>query len=221
MFAPAVPGGGSKPGGRVMRSILLLAGVLFLFHTPADAQTLEEKIELLAASRTLEPGTELRIQTAGTSELYVLRNLRADTLFLLRGQENEVLPLPWDHIESMQARVQRSSSSGALRGALIGGAIAGAGAIVYSLSDPVDTPDCGPPPFSWFCESPQALKVMGTIFVLGMPAMAVGALVGAAAPGSHWEDVDLQGDLRLLVGAQGRVGVQCSLPVNLPWGEFP
>jgi len=181
-----------------MRCTFLLVGTLALFAAPAWGQTLSD----------LQPGSDLQIETRDHRTIYsVLERTGVDTLFVSQGRDPLPRPMPIAEMQSLHVRVPRSSGSGALRGMLIGGGIGGLTGMVIALSSREESQGCGQ--LSGLCESTVTFaKVIGYTGLLGMAGMAVGGMVGAAAPGSQWKPVPLPQGLSILYPEREGIVVQ-------------
>lgn len=183
-----------------MRSIIAMAGILFLCTAPLTAQTLQD----------LKPGDRLVIQKDDNGEEYVLESKNADTLFVSKKGGDVASPIHVSEVEGIRVRVPRSTGSGALIGALIGGGVGGLIGGIIAVASPEEAEECGP--FDDFCEAGiTSAKVVGYVGLVGMMGLAAGAVIGAAAPGNQWKPVQLEAPLSLRIDTQrATICVRCS-----------
>lgn len=173
----------------------------FLILVPAgrtDAET----------GRELEQGDRIRVHTADSSEQYIFQSIRPDTLHVLSRDGEVESKIAVAEIEELEVRVPRSKGSGVLWGLLIGCAAGGTFGVIYAIAtdDEVDT-DCGSP--GDICnDAIGAARVVGYATAIAVPFMALGAVIGASAPGERWERVEHPGSVSIGPGRDGAVVVQ-------------
>jgi len=192
--------GGTAFGGANVRVVAIVFAILILFSVHGNAENKDE----------LKAGDYLRIRLTGAREKYVLDRIRPDTLYVHREHDNEFLQIAFGQIEKVEVRVPRSSGSGALRGAVIGGGIGGMIGMLYAIAtwDDVDT-DCGD--LDELCSNTASgLRFMGSVAVFGIPGMLLGAVVGAAAPGEHWQQIELAGGMSMRINSNRTLLIQYS-----------
>lgn len=154
---------------------LLLCGGMCVLVSPPDlvAQELER----------LQGGERVRVHNAGVAGEFIFREMQADTL-VLQPMEEESDPLvrvPMAGLRTLEVEVSRAGR-GFRRGGLIGlGVAGGAGAILGAA-------------VGGFHGNPLS-GALGVGLVLGVPGGLVGGFIGAAAAGTGWEAIDLEGDL--------------------------
>lgn len=160
-----------------MRRRLLLLALAAGFSLPATAQTLY----------LLDPGDPVRVTSGDRTYTGELVSLTADSLRLSeRVRSGDVLgrverAVALSDVDVAFVRRARSRQDGALRGALIGGAVPGAVTVVW-LGVLLAT---GPHP----SEDMVTLGPLGTGLV-AVTAAAVGAGIGALTPGGWWDATD-------------------------------
>ncbi len=183
-----------------MRIGAIIIAILVLFSTHGYTET----------KRELNVGDHLRIQMTGSSGKYVLDRIRQDTLFVHREHDNEFQQMAFEQIERIEVRVPRSSGFGALRGAAIGGAIGGAIGALYALAtwDDVNT-NCGY--LDEICSNTASgLRFIGSVAVFGIPGLVLGAVIGAAAPGENWQQIELTETMTIGIDANRTLFLQYS-----------
>ncbi len=155
-------------------------------------------------------GDRLRISTAGNRESYVLERFSPDTLYVQGEKDKQSSSIAFGEIEKLEIRAPRSKGTGALIGAGIGGAIGATIGMIYGLAtwDDVDA-DCGDP-WNACSNTASSARVIGIIGAVGIPCMAVGALIGAVAPGQTWKQVELGGSLSMYIERGRELRVQYS-----------
>ncbi len=187
-------------GGANVRVVTIVVAILILFSVHGNADNKNE----------LKAGDHLRIRMTGAKDKYVLDRIRPDTLYVYREHDNEFQQIVFGQIEKIEVKVPRSSGSGALRGALIGGGIGGVIGMLYAVAtwDDVNT-DCGQ--YNELCSNTASgLRFMGSVAVFGMPGMLLGAVIGAAVPGEHWQQIDLAAGMSLRIDSRSTLLVQYS-----------
>jgi hypothetical protein len=158
----------------------------------------------------LKAGDNVRIKMVGHTDEYRLESIGDDTLLVRRRSNDEMSKIPTSQVLAVQVKVPRSAGSGALRGLMIGGAIGAGAGLVYGLAtwDEVNA-DCGR--LDQLCEDTASfLKLMGSVAVFGLPAMAIGAAVGSASPGTHWQPAELTRTISVGFNANRTVFIQFS-----------
>jgi hypothetical protein len=178
----------------------VIAAVLVLLPVHGIAQTGHE----------FKEGEKLRIRTDGESGRYVLDRFSPDTLYVQGEKDEQFRRIALGEIEKLEIRVPRSKGTGALIGAGIGGAIGATIGMIYGLAtwDDVEA-DCGDP-WDVCSNTASSARVIGIIGAIGIPCMAAGALIGAAAPGQTWRQVELGGSLSMHVERGRELRVQYS-----------
>ena len=142
---------------------------------------------LYGQSASLEPGMLLRVQARGFDLEGNLVRLEADSLVVWTGTGSTASgpadrAIAVSDIDRLELGIPRSGWRGAGRGALWGGL---AGSLLGTLIGAGMETDC------FLCPSSRGEAVaIGAIFVGGLGA-GVGALVGAAFPGTRWESAPL------------------------------
>jgi len=149
--------------------------------------------------RELKAGDHFRIAMMGGQHEFVLDRVRADTLFVTHGKQDAVYWIMVGQVQEIEVRVRRSSGIGALRGLAIGGGIdAALGMLVGVANWNDENENCGDSPLGDVCsDTISTAQLIGYVTVFGIPGMAIGAFVGAAAPGGTWQPVDLSETLTL------------------------
>jgi len=164
-----------------MRGVFIVVAVLVLLPIHGIAQT----------GHGLKEGDKLRISAGGVRGRYMLDRFSPDTLYVQGEKDEKFSRIAFSRIEKLEVRAPRSRGRGALIGAGIGGAVGATIGLIYGLStwDDVDA-DCGDP-WNACSNTTSSLRVIGIIGAVGIPCMAAGALIGAAAPGQTWRTVEL------------------------------
>ncbi len=183
-----------------MRVAAIVFAFIVLFSVHSNAENKDE----------LKEGDHLRIRMTGAKDKYVLDRVGPDTLYVYREHDNEFQQIAFGQIEKVEVKVPRSSGSGALRGAVIGGGIGGLIGMLYAVAtwDDVNT-DCGQ--YDELCSNTASgLRFMGAVAVFGMPGMLLGAVIGAAAPGEHWQQIDLAAGMSLRIDSRSTLLIQYS-----------
>ncbi len=183
-----------------MRVVTIVVAILIIFSVRGNAENVHE----------LKAGDQLRIRITGEKGKFVFDCIRLDTLYVHRKDDNAYQQIIFGQIEKIEVKVPRSSGSGALRGALIGGAVGGGIGAIYAIAtwDDVNT-DCGD--LDELCDNTaSSLRFMGSVAVFGIPGMLLGACIGAAAPGEHWQQIELAGGMSMRINSNRTLLVQYS-----------
>jgi hypothetical protein len=151
-------------------------------------------------SRGPDEGDEVRVTIAGKRSVCTLSGAGPDSIRVAGMKSGGQRSIALDDIEKLEVKAPRSRGSGALIGAGIGGAIGATIGLVYGLAtwDDVDA-DCGDP---WdACQNTtSSLRVVGIIGAVGIPCLLAGAIIGSAAPGSTWTEVEPRSGLDIGFG---------------------
>jgi hypothetical protein len=134
-----------------------------------------------SVSPAVSVGAKLRIRTKATGTHEMLSTVVAmspDTL-TLRSDSN-IVRLPMTALDRVEMLMPRTQTAGIMHGVKVGmllGAVAGAVFAGLSEGSCTARSECG-----------LGVFAIPTLAFLGMP---IGAIVGASAPGSHWQRMNL------------------------------
>ena len=156
-------------------------------------------------------GDSLKLRRDGAYEHFTLVEIRQDTLMVVRGSGGGLQHIDTKSITGLKVYARMGRGTGAARGGTIGffvGAVSGF--VLGSLLSTVNM--CAGQSYTCLCDHWAECGVMnGIVFAIG--GTVVGAAIGAALPGMHWEPVDLP--LRLEMESGGRNGYRFRIALSL------
>ncbi len=154
----------------------------------------------------LRQGTRVRIHMhtdlGSMAHVGTLQGASADSIYFRPETSRSTLVIERTSFDSVQVRTnQRSASAAAFRGAAIGWGIVAVPLAVLGLA----IGDCG--------EVDCATAVVLGMVTLGLPAAALGALIGTANRGDRWITVPLPGRVMMDRDAPARFRIGVGLPI--------
>lgn len=157
-----------------------------------------------AVKLAVKPGDYVRLVSSPEAERFAVERLTADSLFLRStGPGGNVVRVAIDSLSTLEVRRRQSRGAGAVRGAIVGGAIGvSVGALVGFVSGDDE------PGLLAFSAGDKAM-VFGAFF--GLAGVGIGSLAGAATGVQKWEPVALHGGVGVMRMRGGAMAVTYSV----------